>query len=604
MLGRSAFLLPNGRKFAEKHLDMDRFTLSPRSGAPVGLVGRIFGTLFCLVFLVAGLFLGVALTRETYQRALTHSWKPVKATVLLSDVRTEQKKNQNYFFTVQYHYSFHGKEYSSDRFAIGYHGSPDYAKAQRLLGKYPPDSSATCYVNPKNPAEAVLERSSLWTVFGLLFPIPFILIGAGGTYFLWRGKTESDMPSVRKPISETVTMASNPRWVALFFSVFFVAGAAAFAGFFVRPAIKILQAKDWNQTPCVVISSEVRSHDSEDGTTYSVNILYAYEVNGKEYKSNRYRFMGGSSSGYKGKAAIVRRHPPGTETVCFVNPNDPTEAVLERGFTKGLWFGLIPLTFVTVGVGGVFANLRKAGKQRFAVSIAAARRSTAMESLHKPVPLPDDSVAGPVTLKPKSSPLAKLLGTIVVAVFWNGIVSVFLYQVIQMWRTGQGGPVKWFLALFLIPFVATGLAMIGGIGYCFVALFNPRPRLSVSTNVVPMGGRVELAWQLSGSLQSIRKLRIFLEGREEATYQRGTTTSTDREVFETMDVVQMTNWIDMRSGTCQVTLPVNTMHSFSGGNNKIIWAIRLIADVEWRPDLNEEFPITVLPTPFAPGIQL
>ena len=53
----------------------------------------------------------------------------------------------------------------------------------------------------------------------------------------------------------------------------------------------------------------------------------------------------------------------------------------------------------------------------------------------------------------------------------------------------------------------------------------------------------------------------------------------------------------MRSGSVEVTIPSDSMHSFSSENNKIIWALRLKAEVEWRPDLNEEFPLTVLPLP-------
>jgi hypothetical protein len=141
--------------------------------------------------------------------------------------------------------------------------------------------------------------------------------------------------------------------------------------------------------------------------------------------------------------------------------------------------------------------------------------------------------------------------------------------------------------------------MIAAIGYYFVALFNPRPQLRASRSKVPLGEAVELEWQIYGRLQSVRQLRIFLEGREEATYQRGTSTYTDKEVFETKEIVRITNWIDMRAGTGKVMIPADSMHSFSSANNKIIWTIRLKADVEWRPDLDEEFPVTVLPLPTA-----
>ena len=56
----------------------------------------------------------------------------------------------------------------------------------------------------------------------------------------------------------------------------------------------------------MVVSSKVKSHDSDDGTTYSPYIAYRYEVSGEEFFGDQLSFMGGSSSGYAGKAEIVR----------------------------------------------------------------------------------------------------------------------------------------------------------------------------------------------------------------------------------------------------------------------------------------------------------
>src|SRR5262249_33168227 len=158
---------------------------------------------------------------------------------------------------------------------------------------------------------------------------------------------------------------------------------------------------------------------------------------------------------------------------------------------------------------------------------------------------------------------------------------------------------KWFLTLFLSPFVVIGLGMIGAVGYFFVALFNPRPQLRANTRQVPLGGSIDLEWQIDERLQNIRELRIFLEGREETTYRRGTSTYTEKEVFVKRDITRVTDPLMMSSGTAKVILPADSMHSFSSANNKIIWVIRLEADIEWRPDLNEEFPIIVLPAPTA-----
>jgi hypothetical protein len=133
-------------------------------------------------------------------------------------------------------------------------------------------------------------------------------------------------------------------------------GSLVFLGFSVIPLFKFIDVKGWNEISCVVISFQVKSHSGGPGVpTYSVDILYSYEINGKEYQSNRYNVMAGkSSSGRSGKAAIVNRYPPGTETPCYVNPNDLTDAVIDRGFPLTLLVGFIGLIFVGVGTYNLF----------------------------------------------------------------------------------------------------------------------------------------------------------------------------------------------------------------------------------------------------------
>ena len=63
-----------------------------------------------------------------------------------------------------------------------------------------------------------------------------------------------------------------------------------------------------------------------------------------------------------------------------------------------------------------------------------------------------DFPAGMVEIK-TTSPFKALLGAIAIAAFWNGIVSVFVFQLFAEFH--------WFLALFLIPFVLIGLFIIG-----------------------------------------------------------------------------------------------------------------------------------------------
>ena len=112
----------------------------------------------------------------------------------------------------------------------------------------------------------------------------------------------------------------------------------------------------------------------------------------------------------------------------------------------------------------------------------------------------------------------------VVALFWNGIVSIFVSSVIGGFRHGDP---SWFGLLFLLPFVAIGLGLIAGAVYQFLAMFNPRPTLELSSSIIPLGGAAELSWSFSGQTSRIDEFTVTLRGVEEAKYRKGTSTYTD-----------------------------------------------------------------------------
>lgn len=387
----------------------------------------------------------------------------------------------------------------------------------------------------------------------------------------------------REPLSAKARPAKARAVASVVFLVFLLAGLGLLYGIFLRPVGKILAARSWRKTPCVVVASRVRSHRGDDRPTYSVDILYAYEVGGREYRSGRYGFFGGSSSGHSGKAAIIKQHPPGKKAVCYVDPADPTEAVLERGATWHLLGGLIPLVFVLVGAGGLL-YIRRHAPTRGEPTPQAEWLPTAADAA--------SGLPGPVTLGAASSPLKKLAVAVVFAAFWNGIVSVFVWQVVQSWRRGEP---EWFLTIFMTPFVLVGLGAIGAVGYCFLQLFSPRPLLTVSSQAVPLGGTLDVQWTMLGRIDTVRRMTLHLEGREEATYTRGTDTVTDKEVFARIEVADLADRYEILSGQAQVTVPPDTMHSFEAEHNKIVWALHLHADIPKWPDVDEEFPLAVLP---------
>jgi hypothetical protein len=285
----------------------------------------------------------------------------------------------------------------------------------------------------------------------------------------------------------------------------------------------------------------------------------------------------------------VSRYPPGRKTVCYVNPKDPAEAVLVRGFTPSMWFGLFPLIFVAVGGGGMYAMIRKMREKGQPAGEPSSKRTpSALRAQTAGVP------GHPVELKSRWPRLGKLAASLLVAAFWNGIVSVFVWQAIQSWQRGRP---EWFLTIFMIPFVLVGLGLLAWVGHSFLGLFNPSVKLTVNSPTIPLGGTLEAAWRIQGQTHVIDRLRVYLEGREEATYKRGTRTHTDRQVFATFDLASITSRHDMRAGTARLVIPTSTMHTFEAPHNKIIWTLYVHGDIARWPDIKDEFPITIQPMP-------
>jgi hypothetical protein len=379
-----------------------------------------------------------------------------------------------------------------------------------------------------------------------------------------------------------------------FLSIFVLIGLGAGWAMLARPVLQVLAARSWVETPCVVVSSRVQTHPGSKGSTYSIEVEFQYEVGQRIHRSTRYAFMDAASSGLSGKEAVVRDLPAGSETVCWVDPDDPREAVLVRGFTPMFLIGLVPLLFVAAGGGGIALLL---WSSRAAAAKAGRRAWLPAAERDGPAAVLADgsrvSAAGVAVLEPKATPLAKLLVVAAVALLWNGIVAVFVYFAVQEWRQGSSPGC---LTLFLVPFVLVGLGLLASVPYQLLALFNPRPRLELSAREIALGGTVDLAWRFSGRAARISRLAIVLEGREEATYRRGTSSTTDRHVFTTLPIADSERGAAIAEGRATVAVPADTMHSLETGHNRVVWSLKLHGDIAHWPDVEEEFELVVRPS--------
>jgi hypothetical protein len=303
-------------------------------------------------------------------------------------------------------------------------------------------------------------------------------------------------------------------------------------------------------------------------------IEYRYQVDDRAYAGSRYQFSRGLTNTFRGKSAIVARLRPGTRTACWVDPANPAEAVIDRGLTADLWIGLVPLLFIVIGAGGIYFM---AGG-RAPRGLTSDRATKQGPGFTKAV-----SGAGPAALRPRTGRLAKLAGLTVVMLFWNGILSVFLDQLLA--PSSRGFP--WFLLIFLVPFVLVGILLIALVIGQALRLSNPRPNVTVNKAIVALGDELRVDWTLDGRVARLARFSIALEGREEATYSRGTDKVTDTNVFETMELANQIPPGIARAGSARVKIPADTMHSFTAAHNKVVWALRVRGEVPNLPDSDD-----------------
>ena len=418
---------------------------------------------------------------------------------------------------------------------------------------------------------------------GIIFAIfggCFVLVGLGLLTMGIKSFSKKDKALSSKKKEEGGNLLMIP-----FFSIFGLAGFAVLI-FFVMPMWqKYFAAQAWEETKATVVWSQVRTHDGDDGDTYSADIFYKYNYAGRVYRSNNVGLMGGSSSGRGGKQDKVNDHPRGKQITCYVNPDNPHDTLLER--KMGWWaaFSLFPLPFIAIGVGGLIFGLKK--KKKKALSAGAKLRKSKPRSGSSPY-----RSSHRKQFSPRGKRIGWIFGALFIAAFWNGIVSVFLSQVIPTWQKGEP---DWFLTLFLTPFVLIGIGMILHVFYRILACFNAAPILTLTPAEIALGQATQLKWKTLSGEHKLSHFAIYLVGEEEARYRRGTDTVTDTSIFYEQALIDTKDPRQVRRGEAEILLPTDLMPSWKSSNNAIKWSLRVRGEISFWPDIKDNYEVTVLP---------
>ncbi len=147
--------------------------------------------------------------------------------------------------------------------------------------------------------------------------------------------------------------------------LFLAAAGLLFTWVLWRAYSRAEETRSWIETPCVILSSRVVSErpSPNSNLSHQVELRYQYEYGGETRAGSRVKRVDGATAHEERARAVVAEYPPGTRTVCYVNPEQPTEVILKRGSRGALYSIWFPLLFVAGGAGMVWNALRRGGRR-------------------------------------------------------------------------------------------------------------------------------------------------------------------------------------------------------------------------------------------------
>lgn len=333
----------------------------PRKPPPRGCIVLI-GIAFFLSGLAGLIVLLCTLVPDTIK---VRAWDAVPCTVLRAEVEpkgTDMKGKFQSAVKTELTWEYKGTRYTGGKLDAdtGFHAAEGVNAQEELCHHLRRRPQQTCHVNPGDPSEAILRLPAWWPVFAFCGgAVVFLIVGVA---VLRSARRISQTP-------RTPGTASRPGLcVALFMGIMTMAGGGAVWWFAIRGAT------DWSavsermkEVPCTIAASAVDEHRSSSrsgsSVTYHPEITFRYEWDGRTWHSEWLNFnKSPSSHSARSEAeATVRHYRRSSTHTCWVDPEQPWVAVLEKTTAKLQWLWIPVAILVLVGAGLAFYALRKLG---------------------------------------------------------------------------------------------------------------------------------------------------------------------------------------------------------------------------------------------------
>ena len=350
-----------------------------------------------------------------------------------------------------------------------------------------------------------------------------------------------------------------------------------------------VEVQDWQQRPARILTVDLISQPGDDSTTYRVETLYEYRIRGERFTSDRVTLTSGSdnvgSFHHDVHRELSRHQQAGTLFRCYVDPEDPTRAILYRQIRLGLLGFKIIFALVFGGAGFGLIGLALRGKKK-----VKAQEDLRQLYPEEPWRWREEWAEGRVPASSK----ANMIGTSVFAIFWNLISLPLLFIVPEEIRGGN------LLASIGLLFPAVGAGMALWALRLFVQWRKFGHSVFEMAEVPGVTGGLLQGQILTGThIQPQEDIRLTLNCVERRTTGSGKNRSTSETILwqDTQLIWQET--LDYRSRGCAIPvrfgIPYHATPSDLSPGGRILWRLETAVPVR-GVDYAAQFEVPVFTT--------
>lgn len=347
-------------------------------------------------------------------------------------------------------------------------------------------------------------------------------------------------------------------------------------------------SRGWTKTPCVITLHQVMTHESRRGPLREFEVRYAYEFGGSPHVSSRIQF-GRTHYFLRRGLNDTALYPTGERTICYVNPDNPEEAVLDRSFPHSLFPSLFT-SAIMLAFGVAFLAMAPVTLwfgTRPPQYVPARRNNQPSPTVRNP-----SIVAGLPRLKLRRETTGR----------WHLRPDLHQGRALSLGQTGfyvilliagatylltdrktdlnEGSPLALIIMLILYFLIAA----------CLLAfdvrrtLRRVRPRLWIDAPSLQPGQSAQLLYEFPARAGSMQRWTMKLLMIEEVSFLASKSNPprlTHVYPAEVLAAHRVDEGEPFIRGVVPVTIPAHAMHTFESARNRIDWLI--LVEIEGLP---------------------